>query len=258
MHYLIRYGEIGLKGKNRPFFERKLIDNIKKQVSDKTAKITKTRGRVIVETDKDISEELRYVSGIVSFSQAVKISISDINDKVIDLIKDKEFESFRITVNRVNKDIDVNSNKLAADTGALVVEKMEKKVDLENFDINISIELIDDAYIFFEKDEGLGGLPVSTEGKVIVFIETEKGIEAAKKVMKRGCDVIPVSLDEIDISEINKYSPNRKELIMIKNIGEINGIAKERDARAVVVEDSLEELKDYDLTIPVLRPLVFG
>ncbi len=258
MHYLIRYGEIGLKGLNRPFFENKLVENIRLISNEKEARITRKRGRIIVESEKDISESLKKVFGIVSFSIAEKVRFERLNEKIIEMVKNKEFETFRITASRLKKEYPKDSNQIAEEIGDSVREKLNKKVDLENFDLNIQIEIIDSAYVFFEKTECLGGLPVSTEGKVAVLLETERGIEAAIRMMKRGCDVVPFAFNDFDISEINQYMPNKREITKIRNIKEIEDIAKEKEAKALAVEDSFDDLKDYDVDLAVLRPVVFG
>jgi len=257
MHYLVRYGEIGLKGLNRPFFENKLVSNIRAICGEKI-EIKKIRGRIIICSEADISESLKKVFGIVSFSAAEKADFESLNEKVLGLVGNKNFETFRVTANRINKDFPKTSDEINREIGALVAERMGKKVSLKNFDLNIQIEIIDSAYVFFEKVECFGGLPVSTEGRAVVLIETEKGIEAAKRVMKRGCDVIPVAFSDFDISEINELLPRKKELKIIKHQNEIEQIAKEADARVLVVEDTFNNLKEYNVGIAVLRPMAFG
>ena len=256
-NYIIRYGEIGLKGLNRPFFENKLISNIKAVIDDKTAKITKKPGRIIIETENNISEQLKRVFGIVSFSIAERCEFDRLNDFIIEKIKNKKFETFRITANRINKRFPKTSEDLAREIGAFVVEKLGKKVSLKEYDLNVQIEIIDSAYVFFDRVQCLGGLPVGVEGKSIVLLETKNGIEAAKRVMKRGCDIIPTSFKKINIDEINDYLPVKKELIIIKDASEIDKIAVKQDARALVVEDFFDNLKDYQTKLAVLRPLAF-
>jgi thiamine biosynthesis protein ThiI len=257
MAYLIRYGEIGLKGLNRPFFENKLVGNIRLMIGDEKARIKKARGRIILDTENDASEKLKMVFGITSFSIAEKCESEKLNDLVLDLVKDKKFETFRITANRINKDFPKTSDQIARELGKLVFDKLGKKVSLEKYDLNINIEIIDAAYVFFDRVECCGGLPVGVEGRVIALIETRKGAEAAKGVMRRGCDVIPVAFKKQNIDDINEYLPRKKELIIIKNIKEVDGIAEKEDARALVVEDGLEDLKNYDIKLAVLRPLCF-
>jgi len=256
MYYLIRYGEIALKGLNRPFFENKLASNIR-AIAGESLKIKRERGRIIIESEKDISENLKKVFGIVSFSIAYKTDFENMNDFVLNLAKNKKFKTFRITANRINKGYKKNSNEIAKELGSLIVEKLKKKVSLEKYDLNINVELVDGAYVYFDRVECFGGLPVGVEGKVIVLIETKKGIEAAKRVMRRGCDVIPVAFKKTDISEINEYLPNKKEIRIIKEVQEIEELANNKNARALVVEDSLEDIKDYETGLLVLRPLAF-
>jgi thiamine biosynthesis protein ThiI len=257
MIYIIRYGEIGLKGLNRPYFENKLIGNIKLIVGDPTARLKKIRGRVVLETEDDVSEKLKKVFGIVSFSRAEKFRPEELNERIIELVRNKKFDTFRISANRIDKDFPRTSDQIARELGALVVEKLGKKVSLKEYDLNINVEIIDSAYVFFDKIEGLGGLPVGVEGKVIVLIESNKGADAAKLIMKRGCDIIPAAFKRQNIEDINEYLPRKKELIIIKDIKKVDEIAEREDARALVVEDSFERLKEYNTKLAVLRPLCF-
>lgn len=257
MIYIIRYGEIGLKGQNRPFFENKLISNIKSAIADRNAKIWRIQSRIMVETDTDVSEKLKRVFGIVTFSVAERCEPDKLYDFVLDLVKNKKFETFRITANRLEKRFKKNSIQIAMELGQLVGERLNKKVSLNDYDLNINIEIIDYAYVFFEKVECEGGIPTGVEGKVVVLVESKRGIEAAKRIMRRGCEVIPVSLKDVDISGINDYSPNKNKLIIIKNLKEVDEIAEIENARALVVEDNFSNLKDYKTKLPVLRPLCF-
>ncbi len=255
--YLVRYGEIGLKGLNRSYFENKLVGNIRAIIGESNARIKRVWGRIILETETDVSEKLKKVFGIVSFSIAEKCVPEELEEFVIGLVKKRKFETFRISANRIDKEFPKKSDQIARELGKLVAEKLNKKVSLEKYDLNINVEIIDYAYVFFDKIECFGGLPAGVEGKVIVLIESKNGTEAAKRVMRRGCDVIPVAFKNQNVDEINKYLPRKKELEIISSIKEIDGIAGREDARALVVEDRFDGLKDYDTELAVLRPLCF-
>ena len=84
--------------------------------------------------------------------------------------------TFRVTVKRLTKTIPQKSDEFARDVGAIVVEKTGLGVNLTNYDIEISVEIIDDyAYIFYDRIKGLGGLPVGTSGKVLLHVEETDG-----------------------------------------------------------------------------------
>ncbi|MBU1205065.1 MAG: hypothetical protein KKE93_04105 [Nanoarchaeota archaeon] len=258
---IVRYSEIGLKGNNRIVFERKLIDNIKdclKKNKTKHEKIQRPRGRIIIFTDQKL-DCLKYVFGISSFSSALVLEpeIKEIEKAVSKLAENKKFKTFRISAQRLNKDFSLTSPEIEKTIGSFVCEKLNKKVSLKEFDLEIGIEILDYAYVFIERIKGLNGLPVGIEGKIVSLIEDKNSLLASLLVMKRGCSVIPVSMKKTDIDLIKKFAYGfEPELIIIKNIKEIDKIAKEHDAKAVVVGQTLESFKELKLKAMVLRPLI--
>ncbi len=258
---IVRYSEIGLKGKNRIVFEKRLINNIRdclKKNKVKYEKIDRLRGRIIIFTKQKLNC-LKYVFGISSFSLALKLE-SDVNEieKAVELIiKERKFKTFRVSAQRLNKDFSLTSPEIERTIGSFVCEKFNKNVSLKNFDLEIDIEILNKAYVFTERVKGLNGLPVSVEGKVVSLIEDKNSLLASLLIMKRGCSVIPVSLKKTDINLIKKFAYGfEPELIIIKNIKEIDNIAKEHDARAVVVGQTLKNFKELKLKTMVLRPLI--
>ena len=108
-----------------------------------------------------------------------------------------------------------------------------------------------------ERIKGLNGLPVGCEGTVISLIENKNSLLASLLMMKRGCFVIPVSLKKTNIDLIKKFAYGfEPELIIIKNIKELDEISKENNAKAVVVGQTLESFKELELKAMVLRPLI--
>ena len=258
---IVRYSEISLKGRNRIVFEKRLIDNIKDCIKKNKVnyeKIERLRGRIIIFTQEK-PDCLKYVFGISSFSPAFVLEpkIEEIEKAVSKLIENKKFKSFRVSAQRLNKDFSLTSLEIEKRIGSFVCEKFNKKVSLKEFDLEIGIEILDKAYVFTERIKGLNGLPVGCEGTVISLIENKNSLLASLLMMKRGCFVIPVSLMKKDISLIKKFAYGfEPELIIIKNIKEIDNIAKEHDAKAVVVGQTLESFKELKLKTMVLRPLV--
>ena len=74
--------------------------------------------------------------------------------------------------------------------------------------------------------------------------------------MKRGISIIPVSYKEFDLSGLQRFSPERIELVKIRDFEEINKIAIEKNIKALVVSDTLDKIKEYKTEMLVLRPLV--
>ena len=115
--------------------------------------------------------------------------------------------------------------------------------------INIEINQ-DAAYIFTESVPCFGGLPTGVEGKVLVLVETQASLLAGLLFMKRGTNIFPVAYEEKDISLLQKYSPMQLNLEIVKNI------PADKDMDIVVSGQNIEELKDYETELLVLRPLI--
>ncbi len=258
---IVRYSEIGLKGNNRILFEKKLIDNIKDSLRKnniKYKKIERLRGRIIIFAEQELNC-LKYIFGISSFSPALIIEpkINEIEKAVSKLAENKKFKTFRVSTQRLNKNFSLTSPEIERVIGSFVCEKLNKKVSLKNFDLEIGIEILEQAYVFTERVNGPGGLPVGIEGKIISLIEDKNSLLASLLMMKRGCSVIPVSMKKTDINLIKKFAYGfEQELIIIKSIEELDKIAKENNARAVVVGQTLETFKELNIKTMVLQPLI--
>ena len=206
--FLIRYGEIGLKGENRSLFEDKLLSNIKYSIKkfDKNLSVYKTPGRIFLNTsaDKDIvKESLQKTPGLVSFSpvEKVDLDINEIKQIVLKIanshIKDDSKITFRISARRSNKEYKYDSMDLQYDLGEHIIENIDEdniKVDLHNPDLDINVEIRKNfAYIYSKVYEGIGGLPAGTNGKVGLMLSG--GIDspvAGFMGMKRGAEIIPI------------------------------------------------------------------
>lgn len=196
---IVRYGEIGIKSpKVRGKFERKLIENIK-TVIDGDVKLK--QGRIFI-YPQDLGEAVEYlqrIPGIVSYSPASVTktdhdSIKELIELYINELVDKGVfsseDSFAIRCRRVGEH-DFTSQEMAAYCGSVVYGITESKVDLSNPDFELFVEVRGDkTYIFHQKIQGLGGLPLGTQGKVISLISS--GIDspvATFLMIKRGCSV---------------------------------------------------------------------
>uniref|UniRef100_A0A7J2TJC3 Probable tRNA sulfurtransferase n=1 Tax=Archaeoglobus fulgidus TaxID=2234 RepID=A0A7J2TJC3_ARCFL len=186
---IVHYGEIGVKGKNRDFFERKLVENIRR-----FARAKRRYGWIEVKYSDGIEEKLKKVPGIRYFGVGYKteLEIEAIKDAVLKALPEK-FETFRISASRRNKNFPLNSIELNRLIGSFVVEKTGKKVELENPDVTVWIEIGNEALVYTRRFEGIGGLPVGTAGKVVSLVSG--GIDspvASFLAMKRGCEVVLV------------------------------------------------------------------
>lgn len=199
---IIHYHEIALKGKNRIFFEKTLLQNIKKAlIGLRYDFVKRIPGRLIVKLNKHseflkIKVRLKRVFGIAYFCKAYLVSqkIENLQKDVFSLISEKKFETFKIETKRAKKEYPLTSQQINEKIGAYILENFKKKikVDLKKPELTCFVEICNNyVFVYFDRLPGPGGLPVSVSGKVIGLIST--GFDsplASFKMMKRGAKVV--------------------------------------------------------------------
>ena len=217
---LVHYSEIGIKGGNRSFFEKKLVENIKNFTG---AMVERKRGRIVLWNVKirDIPK-LRKIAGISNFSIAEEVALTmpSLAKAVVAMAKKSPAKTFRITASRSNKSFKYTSPELNRLLGGAVWKATKKKVDLHEPELEIFVEIADKAYVYSEKQQGVGGLPVGTAGKLVCLLSG--GIDspvAAYRMMSRGCRVVFVHFHNHDpfvskirnlVSTLSEYQGHSK------------------------------------------------
>ena len=176
---MLRFGEIFLKGRNKSYFEKLLIDNIKAKLEDVQCEFVRTQNRYYIENfDESLTGELvsrmKKVFGLHSLSVATKVETNydALNETALEYAPDVE-TTFRITVNRADKSLDKNSAQIAADVGAYVLGKRKGyKVDLHkpNIDIKIDIREKGYSYVFRDIEMCAQGMPVGCSGSGMLLL----------------------------------------------------------------------------------------
>ncbi len=201
---LCHYGEIGLKGKNRSYFEKKLLDNIRVALKRSTPasfkSISRMYGRLIIRLVDGGCEEidvlftiLKSVCGLVYFAPAIQVKqdIEQITKVAVAIMSKSSARSFRVTTRRTDKNFPESAHKINEEVGAAVVAATGKNVNLGQPDKTCFIDIVDNtAFVYTEKISGQGGLPVGVSGKVVSLLSG--GIDspvAAYYVLKRGASV---------------------------------------------------------------------
>ena len=194
--FLVHYGEIALKRKNRSYFEKKLAQNIRLSLKGiGCAEVRRIYGRILVilqteATVAAIQERLEKVMGIAhfEFALATEQNIAAIQDTALELIKGRRFKTLKVETKRANKRFPFTSPEISAMVGAYLLSATGASADMHTPDLRCNIEIVDKAaYIYIEKIRGVGGLPVGASGKVLVMLSG--GIDspvAAWRMMKRG------------------------------------------------------------------------
>jgi len=195
----VHYGEIGLKGSNRGYFERLLISNMKAKLGSLADSITKETGQITVKLSKradlkKVEDILSRIPGIANFSLAKKskLDISSIKDDALEFVKDIDFETFKVDTARHDKSVKIDSQQLNKSLGEEIIKKYGKKAKMKDPDLLLRIELsTHTAYISGKEIEGVGGMPTDNKQKVVALLSG--GLDspvAAYLMMKRGCTVI--------------------------------------------------------------------
>lgn len=196
---VIHYGEIAIKGKNRPFFERTLLENIREALKDCAyEKLKKISGRFILAL-KDTSDakaivtKLKKVFGISYFALAheARQDIGDIKMVAAKVVEDSSAKTVRVLTKRSNKQFPLQSPEINRIIGEHLISLKGFTVDMVDATLSVWIEIVEKyVFIYTERVNGLGGLPVGVSGKVLALISG--GIDspvAAYLMMKRGCSV---------------------------------------------------------------------
>lgn len=199
-HILIRYGELGLKGKNIKHFLIRLQNHIQHKLRDfEGVKVKRTQGRMFVllngNEPEPILEILQNVFGIKSMSLAIKVdnTLENIQAATLFAIQDEPtVKTFKISAKRTNKDFPYGSQEMNQILGGHVLVNCENlTVDVHHPDLEIKVEIRNEAtYITSKVVPGLGGLPVGTSNKTLLLLSG--GIDspvAGYLAMKRGVSV---------------------------------------------------------------------
>ena len=196
---VVHYQEIALKGKNRPWFLARLVRNLRQAVSDlDVTSVRALMGRIEVvlgpTADREaVGERIRRTFGIANFSYARRtaLDIDGIAAAILEDLAGRSCESFRVSVRRADKRFPLTSPQAEREIGGRIKEARGWRVDLDHAQLAIHVELLtDQAFYFFGKEKGPGGLPTGTAGRVVCLLSG--GIDspvAAHRMMKRGCRV---------------------------------------------------------------------
>ena len=215
---IVRYNEIGTKGRNRSDFENLLARNCKATLKAQNVlvEVKRRNNRIIIYQEAHTPLEklgtLKNVFGISSFSIAweVENNLEAIKECLAMLLKhkDESKKSFRISARNLGNQrvADIFSyNKIL---GAFVEQLTHMKVSLKSFDVEYGIEISGKTcYVYDNKTQGYGGLPLGSQGTVYCLIEDEASIVAAWLMMKRGCIIQPLSL--------NRYQKFTKNILSL-------------------------------------------
>jgi thiamine biosynthesis protein ThiI len=200
MLFIVRYHEIALKGKNRPFFVERLAENLRRALSDLEGVSAQPReARVIVGVPDSadpalVRARLGSVFGVANFSPAydVEPDLEALKTAAIERLQGRSFASFRVLTKRSFKGFPKTSMEIDREVGGAIKAASGAQVDLTHPELVLHVEVLRHRIFFsFEKLPGPGGFAVGSSGRVMALLSG--GIDspvAAYRLMKRGCRVL--------------------------------------------------------------------
>ncbi|MCD7864354.1 MAG: tRNA 4-thiouridine(8) synthase ThiI [Lachnospiraceae bacterium] len=202
--FLIKYGEIGVKGKNRYRFEDALIQQIKYALKkcEGTFAVTKNSGRIYVEAETEfdydeVVERLQRVFGITAICPVVHIEDNGVEDlcrsveEYMRQVYGDAEKTFKVHARRARKDYPLDSQELDAKLGEIILDAFpHMRVDVHNPEIVLNIEIRERIYLYSQSIPGAMGMPVGTGSKGMLLLSG--GIDspvAGYMIAKRGVKI---------------------------------------------------------------------
>ena len=201
--FLLKYGEIGIKGKNRHLFEDALVRQVRYALKDVDGQfdVHKSQARIYVDCEGDYDydetvEHLKKVFGLVGICPVVRMEDKgfeklkkDVVAYMDEMYPDKNF-TFKVESRRAKKSYPLNSMEISRDLGEAILYAFPEsgiKVDVHHPDVMVNVEVRNEIYVYSQIIPGAGGMPVGTNGSAMLLLSG--GIDspvAGYMVSKRG------------------------------------------------------------------------
>ena len=260
---IIRYSEIFLKGKNFKYFEGKLFDNIKEKLEGIECFLDRCNKRFYVENfatkdTRKIIDKLNTIFGICSISVATKIptDLKAINDYVSTL----KFtcKTFRVTVNRADKNFPISSIDYSKNLGAIVLKNNSNlSVDLHAPEKTLFVDIRENGYTFVytEVIDMLGGMPIGTGGKGLSLLSGGIDSPVASYMMaRRGMQINAIHFHSYPYTSENA---KQKVISLAKIIKNYTGSFKLYIVSFTKIQEAIHKNCDGDFMITLMRRIMY-
>ena len=230
---IVHFDEIGLKGKNQPFFVKQVIKNIEQKLG-LGVKASRAEGKLQIElpSNADIKKMinlLKFTPGVSTINPGLQClsEMDQIEKQALAVVHFYKQNTFKIETTRSYKPFELNSLQVSSQVGAYVLQNadFELKVDVHKPELTVKVEVAKrKTFVLGKKEKGLGGLPVGTAGKVICLLSG--GLDspvAGFQMMKRGAEVIFVHFHN---QTINKVGVQNKIKKLVTQLSKVQGSCK--------------------------------
>ena len=262
--FLIKYGELNTKKANIGLFLKTLQKNILNALKDIDVKVVFDKGRMYVKTNEDnfmiVKEKLQKIFGIYEIAIGYELESNDftlLEKSLIELLKDKEFKTFKIETKRSDKSYFLTSPLINQKLGGIVLKNIKDvRVDVINPELHINVEIRKtNAYIYFETIKGLGGYPTTTLGKGLLMLSG--GIDspvAGFLAMKRGVKIECIYFDSPPHTSIEAKN---KVLTLANIIGEYQGNIKVHIIPFTKLQEAIYKEVPNEYMITIMRRMMY-
>ncbi len=260
---MIKYGELSTKKGNINFFIGTLFKNIKDKLKNYNVNIYKDISRMYIEFDDQdldkILERINNIFGIHEYVVAYKIEsdIEKIKSTVLEIVKNEEFETFKVETKRSDKKFPIPSLDFSKEIGGLILKNIDNiKVDVHNPDLLLHIEIRNtNTYIYINHYEGLGGYPNGTLGKGMLMLSG--GIDspvAGYLSLKRGIILEAVYFEAIPHTSIEARN---KVISLTKKLAKYTNKIKLHIIPFTEIQESIYKNIDSEYCITIMRRMMY-
>ena len=261
---LIKYGELSTKKDNINYFIRTLKENIEASIKGIDVELIYDKGRMFIKTNEDnfveIIDKLKHVFGIHEIVIAYELPNNDIEElknSLIEIIKDKEIDTFKVETKRSNKNYPLTSMEISRILGGVVLKNKENvSVDVHNPSTYINVEIrLNNAYIYFDRIKGIGGYPVGSLGKGLLMLSG--GIDspvAGYLALKRGVRIEGLYFES---PPHTSEAAKNKVIKLAQELSKYSGYVKLHVVNFTEIQETILKNCPHEYLITIMRRMMY-
>lgn len=261
---LIKYGELSTKKDNINYFIKTLKDNIEDSLKGIDVELIYDKGRMFIKTNEDnfdeIIDKLKHIFGIHEIVIAYELPNNDIEElksSLVEIIKDKEIDTFKVETKRSNKNYPLTSMEISRILGGVVLKNKENvKVDVHNPNTYINIEIrLNNAYIYFDRIKGIGGYPVGSLGKGLLMLSG--GIDspvAGYLALKRGVRIEGLYFES---PPHTSEAAKNKVIKLAQELSKYSGYVKLHVVNFTEIQETILKNCPHECLITIMRRMMY-
>ena len=259
---IIKYAELTTKGDNIQYFIKALKDNIEASLEGINYELNYDKGRMYIYTSEFdlVLDKLKHTFGIHEINVGYRVDTTDIEEigsNLINLLKDKEFITFKVETKRSDKEYPLTSMEISRKLGGIILKNLEnKKVDVHTPEVLINIEVrFGKSLIYFDKIKGIGGYPVGTLGKGMLMLSG--GIDspvAGYLAMKRG---VRIEAIYFDAPPHTSEAAKNKVLELARKLSEYSGYVKVHVINFTKIQEEILKNCPHEYLITLMRRYMY-